>query len=67
MKIKLTTTLTMLTIALFAQKTPSVAVLDFDTRGYDEVARHQIIQKLTLEMMVACLVPTGRLIIRPEQ
>ena len=51
MKFKLTTLLTMLTVALFAQKTPSVAVLDFDTRGYDEVARHQIIQKLTLEMI----------------
>ncbi len=31
MKFKLTTLLTMLTVALFAQKTPSVAVLDFDT------------------------------------
>ncbi len=51
MKFKLTTILTVISVALFAQKTPSVAVLDFDTRGYDEVARQQIIQKLTLEMI----------------
>ena len=34
-----------------AQVKPSVAILDFDTRGYTEVNRHQIIQKLTLEMI----------------
>ena len=36
---------------LSAQDKPSVAVLDFDTRGYNEVERYQIIQKLTLEMI----------------
>lgn len=35
----------------FAQNIPSVAILDFDTRGYDEVERYQIIQKLSLEMI----------------
>jgi TolB-like protein len=35
----------------FGQNIPSVAILDFDTRGYDEVQRYQIIQKLTLEMI----------------
>lgn len=34
-----------------AQSEPSVAVLDFDTRGYNEVERYQIIQKLSLEMI----------------
>jgi TolB-like protein len=38
-------------IALNAQHSPSVAVLDFDTRGYSEVERNQIIQKLSLEMI----------------
>src|SRR6056300_1878061 len=51
MKFKLTLVFAVMFTAVFAQKTPSVAVLDFDTRGYDEVARHQIIQKLTLEMI----------------
>ena len=35
----------------FGQNIPSVAILDFDTRGYDEVQRYQIIQKLSLEMI----------------
>ena len=43
--------MTLISAVAFAQKTPSVAVLDFDTRGYNEVERHQIIQKLTLEMI----------------
>jgi len=51
MKTKLSILLVALATSLFAQNVPSVAVLDFDTRGYDEVERHQIIQKLTLEMI----------------
>ena len=51
MKFKLTLVLAVMVTAVFAQKTPSVAVLDFDTRGYNEVERYQIIQKLTLEMI----------------
>lgn len=35
----------------FGQGNPSVAVLDFDTRGYPDVERAQIIQKLSLEMI----------------
>ena len=35
----------------FAQNIPSVAILDFDTRGYDEVERYQIIQKLSCKSL----------------
>ena len=51
MKKNLLILMTLISAVAFAQKTPSVAVLDFDTRGYNEVERHQIIQKLTLEMI----------------
>ena len=51
MKTKLSILLVAIATTLFAQNVPSVAVLDFDTRGYNEVERHQIIQKLTLEMI----------------
>ena len=43
--------LTMSAFSANAQSQPSVAVLDFDTRGYNEVERYQIIQKLSLEMI----------------
>ena len=43
--------LTMSAFSVNAQSKPSVAVLDFDTRGYNEVERYQIIQKLSLEMI----------------
>ena len=51
MKFKLTLLTALLSVFSFAQNVPSVAVLDFDTRGYSEVERYQIIQKLTLEMI----------------
>lgn len=51
MKKKVLLFLLLIGASLSAQKIPSVAVLDFDTRGYNEVERHQIIQKLTLEMI----------------
>jgi TolB-like protein len=51
MKAKLSIILVTIATALLAQNAPSVAILDFDTRGYNEVERHQIIQKLTLEMI----------------
>ena len=51
MKIKFLTFLLLFSIVSFAQSVPSVAVLDFDTRGYNEVERYQIIQKLSLEMI----------------
>jgi TolB-like protein len=43
--------LTLSAFSVKAQSKPSVAVLDFDTRGYNEVERYQIIQKLSLEMI----------------
>ena len=43
--------LTLSVLSSNAQSKPSVAVLDFDTRGYNEVERYQIIQKLSLEMI----------------
>ena len=43
--------LTLSVLSAKAQSKPSVAVLDFDTRGYNEVERYQIIQKLSLEMI----------------
>jgi len=42
---------TLVSSMVFGQSNPSVAVLDFDTRGYPEVQRYQIIQKLSLEMI----------------
>ena len=51
MKIKFLTFLLLFSIVSLAQSVPSVAVLDFDTRGYNEVERYQIIQKLSLEMI----------------
>ena len=51
MKIKFLTFLLLFSIVSFAQSVPSIAVLDFDTRGYNEVERYQIIQKLSLEMI----------------
>jgi hypothetical protein len=51
MKFKFLTFILLFSIVSFAQDVPSVAVLDFDTRGYNEVERYQIIQKLSLEMI----------------
>ena len=51
MKIKFLTFLLLFSIVSLAQSVPSIAVLDFDTRGYNEVERYQIIQKLSLEMI----------------
>lgn len=41
----------LLSIIAFGQDAPSVAILDFDTRGYPEVNRRQIIEKLSLELI----------------
>ena len=51
MKNQFLTFLLLFSIVSLAQGVPSVAVLDFDTRGYNEVERYQIIQKLSLEMI----------------